>query len=109
MADRFDEFLATSLAPPERPGDRTFIARVQSAIAVEEQLAAQRRALLTQFVQQLVVVATVAIALWWIGRAEPVASRFAQSPALGLALLLTGFGLLVALLSKGRAGASLAD
>jgi len=31
-----------------------------------------------------------------------VASRFAQSPALGLAILLTGFGLLVALMSSRR-------
>ena len=102
MADGFDAFLAAALAPAEHPGDRTFVARVEAAIVLEERLAAQRRLLLTELGQQLVAVAAVGFALWWIGRAEPVASRFAQSPALGLAILLTGFGLLVALMSSRR-------
>ena len=102
MADRFDDFLAAALVPAERLGDRKFVARVQAAIVLEERLAAQRRSLITDLVQQLVAVAAVGIALWWVGRAEAVANRFAQSPALGLAILLTGFGLLVALMSSRR-------
>jgi hypothetical protein len=102
VAERFDEFLAAALAPAERQGDRKFVARVQAAIALEERLAAQRRSLLTELAQQLVAVAAGGVAVWWIGRAEPVASHFAQSPALCLAILLTGFGLLVALMSSRR-------
>ena len=102
MAEGFDNYLAAALTPAERQGDRTFVARVQAAIVLEERLAAQRRSLLTELAQQLIVVAAVGGALWWIGRAEPVSSRFSQSPALGLALLLTGFGLLVAVMSSRR-------
>ena len=106
MAEGFDGFLAAALAPAERQGDRKFVARMQAAIALEERLAAQRRLLLTELAQQLAAVAAVGLALWWIGQAEPVASRFSQSPALGLALLLTGFGLLVAVMISRRPGAA---
>jgi hypothetical protein len=107
MADPFDEILASELAPPKREGDRAFGAQVQSTIAIEERLAAQRRSVLTQLVDQLIAIGAVGAALWWIGRAEPVATGFAQSPALGLAILLTGFGLLVALMSKAPPGSEL--
>ena len=102
MADRFDDFLAAALAPAECQSERKFVARVQAAIVLEERLAAQRRSLLTELAQELIAVAAVAGALWWVGRAEAVASRFTQSPALGLAILVTGFGLLVALMSSRR-------
>jgi hypothetical protein len=99
MADEFDRFLAAALAPEERTPDRRFVARVQSAILLEERLAAQRSSVVRDLVRQLVALAAVAAALWWLGRAAPVASWFGESPALGLGILLTGFACLVGLFS----------
>jgi hypothetical protein len=105
MADDFDRFIASALAPPERAPDRQFVARVQAVVALEGRLAAQRRLLLPELLKQLAALSAVAAALWWIARAAPVASRFAESPALLLAILLAAFGLLVALFSSRPAAA----
>src|SRR5215212_4385700 len=98
MADEFDHFLKSALAPSERLPDRRFVTRVQAAIALEERLAAQRSSLLRELARQLVALAAIAAGLWWIGRAPPVASLFAESPAVGLAILLAAFAFLVAIL-----------
>ena len=100
MADEFDRFLKSALAPPERMPDRKFVARVQAGVGLEERLASQKSALVRDLLTQLVALAAVAAGLWFIGRAEPVASWFTQSPAAGLAILLVGFGSLVALLGQ---------
>lgn len=100
MADEFDRFLASALAPEERLPDRNFVARVQAAILLEERLAAERSSLTRGLITQLVALAAVAAALWWIGREDPVAGLFSESPALGLAILLTGFACLVGLFSR---------
>jgi hypothetical protein len=100
MADRFDQFLKSALEAPERSADRKFVLRVQAAIALEEQLAARRSSEVRELVKQLVALGAVAAALWWISRAAPVASLFAQSPAVGLAILLAGFASLVGLLGR---------
>ena len=96
MADAFEDFLSTALAPPERAVDRQFVARVQAAIALEEQLAAQRRGFVTELTTQLVALAAVAAALWWLSRAAPVANWLADSPAQALAVLIALFGFVVA-------------
>ena len=103
MADAFDRFLESGLAPPERDPDRQFVARVQAVIALDERLAAQRRSMAGALARQLLGVIAVGGAAILIGRAAPVASWFEQSPAIALAALLIGFGSLVALL--GRTGA----
>ena len=103
MADQFEEFLSFALAASDRPADRKFVLRVQAAIALEERLAARRSSQLRELAKQLVALAAVAAPLWWIGRTAPVASLFAQSPAVGLAVLLAGFGGLVGLLARGPA------
>lgn len=100
MADEFDRFLESALAPPDRLPDRKFVARVQARIALEERLAAQHSALVHDLLKQLLALAAVAAGLWWIGRAAPVASLFSQSPAVGLAILTTLFSLLVVLLGR---------
>ena len=104
MADEFDRFLAAALAPEERAPDRRFVARVQAAILLEERLAAQRSSVLRGLATQLVALAAVAAALWWLGRAAPVAGWFGESPALGLGVLLTGFACLVGLFSLRSGG-----
>ena len=97
MADDFDDFLASSLAPAARLPDRGFVAGVQARIAVEQQLAAERRGLVADLGKQFAGLLAVAAAVWVLGSAEPVADRFAASPAVALAVLLSAFGLLVAL------------
>ena len=106
MADEFDRFLAAALATEERAPDRQFVARVQAAIMLEERLAAQRSALLRDLARQLLGLAAVGGALWWLARAGPVANWFGESPAIGLAILMTMFIFVVAVLSgRSRSGA----
>jgi hypothetical protein len=97
MADEFDRYLASALAPENRMPDRGFVARVQSVIALEEALSVQRRALIAGLLKQLAALLAVAAGVWVVGRAEPVANWFAGSPALGLTALLAAFGAAVAL------------
>jgi hypothetical protein len=98
MPDEFDRFLATALTPPERLPDRQFVSRTQARIALEDRLEAQRRSVVAGVAKQLVVLIAVAAAAWWLSHAVAIASWFAESPALGLAILLTGFGFLVAVI-----------
>ena len=97
MADAFDRLLASALAPAERAADRMFVARVQAAVAFEAQLAAERRRIVAELARQLVALAAVAAALWWISRAAVVVRWFADSPAQALTILLLGFAFVVAI------------
>jgi FtsH-binding integral membrane protein len=99
MADEFDSVLTSSLAPAERAPDRAFVLRVQATIKLEERLAAERRALAGGFVRQLLALAAVAVAAWWISKAPAVASWIAESQAIGLAILLAGFAFVVGLIA----------
>src|SRR5690349_5482674 len=100
MADGFDEFLASSLAPAERVPDRRFVTAVQARIILEEQLARERRTLVAGFANQLAALAAVAAAVWIIGSAAPVAQSWAEFPAAGTLLLLLAFGFVVAMFSR---------
>ena len=105
MADGFEDFLKCELAPTDRAPDRQFAMRVRAAITLEERLAAHRSSLVRGLVKQLVALGAIAAGLWWVGKAAPVASWFAGSPAVGLAVLLAAFGLLLVLVGRpeGRA------
>ena len=100
MADQFDHLLKSALAPSNRAPGRKFVLRVQAAIALEERLAAQRSSLLRDLAKQLVAVATVGAAIWWVSKAGPVAAWLAQSPAAGLAIVLAAFVFLVVVLGR---------
>lgn len=100
MAEAFDSFLATALAPPERPADREFVSGVHARILLEERLDSERRALLRGLVTQLVALLAVAAAVVVIGRSAAVEDFFARTPALGLAIVIAAFALLVGLLSR---------
>ena len=97
MADEFDDFLSSAVAPEERAADRAFVARVQAAVALDTAFQAERRAALRTTAIQAVALLAVAAGLVLLGRAAPVADFFAESPAVVLAALLSGFGLLVIL------------
>jgi uncharacterized membrane protein len=100
MSDNFDRFLAEALAPKPRDPDREFVARVQAHIRLEDYLRGQRRSAFRRLAVESLGLLFVAAGLIWLGRAEPVAGFFADSPGVALAGLLCGFGLLVALFSS---------
>lgn len=104
MADEFDLLLSSALAPTEREPDRRFVAKVQARIALEGRLAARERSMVADFAKQLVALMVVAASFWWLGRAATLAQSFAESPALGLAILLAGFIFLVGVLSSRQGG-----
>ena len=104
MADPFDRFLESSLAPDERLPDRRFVAAVQARIMLDDRLARERRSVVATLMTQLAALLAVAAGLWVLGRAEPVAEWFAQSSALGLAMLLLAFASIVALFSRATRG-----
>jgi hypothetical protein len=99
MADEFEQFLASSLAPPNRVPDRRFVAAVQARVALEDQLRRERRALVANLAKQLAGLVAIAAAVWTIGKAPPVADFFAGSPAASLGILLLAFAFVAAMLS----------
>lgn len=104
MTDDFDRFLGQALALPERPADRRFVASVQARIALEQRLERQRHQLLAGLFSQLAALVAVAAGIWVLVRAQPVANWFAASPSMGLAVLVVGFALVIALFSRRGAG-----
>ena len=106
MTENFDSFIISALVPPERGPDRLFVARVQARIALEHRLHDERRAMLGRFMEQLAGLMAVAAGVWWIGRMTPVANWFAESPGLGLGLLIAVFAFLIGIFSLRRDGDS---
>ena len=100
MTDKFDRHLRVALTAPDRLPDRRFVLRVQAAIALEERLARERVSLVRELAKQIVAVGAVAAGIWWVSRSAPVAAWLAHSPAVALAILLTGFAFLVAILGR---------
>jgi cell division protein FtsX len=102
MADEFERFLASSLAPPERLPDRRFVAAVHVRIELEHQLKQQRNELAASLGYQLIALFAVTAGVWWIARAAPIAAWLSEFPAVAFAVLLVAFALLVALISRSR-------
>jgi energy-converting hydrogenase Eha subunit E len=102
MADEFDRMLQSALAPGEGVEDRLFVARVQAAIRLDEQLRSARGAILRSFGVKLIALGAVAAALLWLGQAPAVRDLAGESPSLAAALLILGFGALIALIGSGR-------
>jgi hypothetical protein len=100
MTEDFDRYLARALGPDEREADRRFVARVQAQIVLQERLASERRALFAGLMTQLVALMAVAAAAWIVLSAAPIAGLFAELPAVGLALLLAAFALIVVMFSR---------
>jgi hypothetical protein len=106
VTDDFDRFLGNALGPDERPADRRFVARVQARILIEHRLSRERSALVAGLVKQLAALTGVAVAAWIVGSAPPVARSFSEFPAIGVALLLLGFALVVAIVSRTSSSAA---
>jgi hypothetical protein len=95
MADEFNLFLREALAPPARGPDRQFVARVETRIALDERLQAERGGLLRQLGMEVLALAAIAAGLLWLGRAPAVAEFVEHSPAIALSALLAGFTLMI--------------
>ena len=102
MTDEFDDFLARTLGPAEREPDRAFVARVQSQIRLDEQLRAERRNMLSMLSIQVIGIAAIAAAVFWLLQSPQIASFAAESPAILLATLLAAFSFVVLLFSTGQ-------
>lgn len=99
MTDDFDRFLGSSLVPAARDPDRRFVQQVQARIALEQRLAAERRALTADLLKQLASLIAIAAGILCISRSEAVTGMFFEAPALVLAVLLAAFALIVALIA----------
>ena len=99
MADEFDAFLAQALGPTEREPDRTFVARVQARIRLDEQLRAERRNVAAMLAVQFLGIAAVAAAVFWLLRSPEIAAFASESPALLLLVLLIAFSFVILLFS----------
>ena len=99
MSDEFDDFLARALGPAEREPDRAFVARDQSQIRLHQQLRADRRNMLSVLSIQVIGIAAIAAAIFWLLQSPQIASFAAESPAILLAALLAAFSFVVLLFS----------
>lgn len=108
MADGFDQFLTDAVAPAERQPDRRFVRSVQARIALEAQLASERRAMVVDLLAQLAALAAIAGSIIWFSRNAAVADWLAQSPSLALAILFVAFAFVLAMVSSRPASAAFA-
>ncbi len=103
--DPFDALLGNALAPPVRPADGMFVARVQAAIAEAERFRRWRRRALRKVGSEALILLGLAGAAFTLARI-PVAQQLLDSvplaaPALG-GLLLLGWLALALPRSGGR-------
>jgi len=106
MADELETFLSDALAPPARDPDREFVTRVQTRIAIEQQLHAERRTILRRLGVELIGLAAIAAGLLVLARTEAIATLTAQSPGLAMVALVSIFALIVSAIAvpSGAAG-----
>jgi hypothetical protein len=105
MADEFDDFLRSALAPDEREPDRAFVTRVQARILLDEALVAQRRGTLQRLGLQLLALVAITAAFVLLSRSPDIAAFIAESPAIALTALIALFSLLIAALGSRIASA----
>ncbi len=100
MADEFEALLAAGLSPEEREPDRDFVARVQAAVRLDEQLRAERRGMVATLAVQFLGVAAIAAAIVWLLRAPEIGAFATESPAFLLLILLVAFSFVIMLFSS---------
>ena len=99
MSDDFDSFLASALAPPERPEDLEFARRVQMRARLDAIERATRKGALQKLLVQLLSLAALAGGLALASRSGAVIQLAESAPHLllaGLAVMLLGWLWIVA-------------
>ena len=82
--ENFDAMLSSLLAPPERPGDRVFTARVDRAIDVQAALLRAERRFWRSFAFEELAIGALLAALWLLSSSSLLAP-LAGSAQWGLA------------------------
>ncbi len=98
-----DLLLGEALAPPERPADRSFVLRVERAVAEAERFRRRRAGLLRQIGTEALALGAVASSLGYIAQAPHVREALERAPELGWLTLPVLF--LFWALVRGRGGA----
>ena len=71
--EAFDAMLGAALAPPERPGDRTFLVRVERRIDAEAALARAERRFWKSFGFEALAIGALLAALWLLSSSSLLA------------------------------------
>ena len=100
MNDDFDRFLASALGPDERLPDRTFVAKVQIAVQMEERFSAARKALLARLVLQALALGAITLAVLTLARSAVLAEVVARNPVPALACVITAFAFLLLVIAR---------
>lgn len=88
---RLEDLLASALAPPQRPPDAAFVARVEANIAELERYRLWRAKMARRFTTQLFATGAVGGALALISQAPETAMAVSQQPTFisaGVAVML---------------------
>ena len=91
--EAFDAMLGAALAPPERPGDRTFLVRVERRIDAEAALARAERRFWKSFGFEALAIGALLAALWLLSSSDLLAplagpAHWGLAPPLLLVLAL---------------------
>lgn len=84
MTDPFDTLLGDALAPPNRAPDRSFIKRVDGAIAAAERMHAWRRRILRAAASEALVLGALASSALALARLPDVGALLETSPMVPL-------------------------
>ena len=86
--EAFDAFLADALAPPDRPPDPVFVARVDRAVLASMVYRRQRKALWRQFGGEMLAIAAVGASLAMLARIPDLRELLAQTSGFTLPALV---------------------
>jgi hypothetical protein len=85
----FDALLAETLAPPQRPVDAAFVARVDRAVLESERYRRWRANLWRQLAGELLALGALAASLVAIGQVPDVRTALAEAPTAAWPALLS--------------------
>ncbi|HEX2763036.1 MAG TPA: hypothetical protein VHM92_04200 [Allosphingosinicella sp.] len=98
-----DALLQEALAPPDRPADRGFVARLDRVVAEAERYRAARALLLRQLASEGLAAGAIAGSLFMLAQIPGLRAAIGAAPGLGWTALLALF--LFWLLIRGRSAA----
>jgi uncharacterized membrane protein len=100
MAEDFDRWLKASLEPANRKPDRAFAARVRAMVVLDERLRAAARATRRRLALEALALGATAVGAVLLARLPQFAGAISEAPEVAVMALLSGFALLVLLMSR---------